>query len=212
MGEASNAHPVNPVNLVYRICRFGTTALSGYHRSDFMIILETERLILCHLGAGDAEFILELLNEPSFIRYIGDKGVRNLDDARRYIAEGPVKSYELNGFGLNLVRLKVEGTPIGICGVLRRDTLPDPDIGFAFLPSYWNQGYALESAAAVMTHARESLGLSRILAITSPENQASEKLLGKIGLRFDRLVKLAEDADDVKLFTTATGEVPTVWT
>ena len=181
---------------------FGIIALSGYHRSDFMIILETERLIISHLAAGDAEFVLELLNQPSFIRYIGDKGVRTLDDARRYIAEGPVKSYEVNGFGLNLVRLKANNTPIGICGVLKRNTLPDPDIGFAFLPSYWNQGYALESAAAVMIHARESLGLSRILAITSPDNQASEKLLGKIGLRFDRLTKLAADADEVKLFTT----------
>lgn len=170
-----------------------------------MVIIETERLILCHLAADDAEFILELLNQPSFIRYIGDKGVRTFDDARRYIAEGPVKSYELNGYGLNLVRLKASGTPIGICGVLKRDTLPDPDIGFAFLPSYWNQGYAFESAAAVMAHARETLGLDRILAITSPDNEASEKLLGRIGLRFDRLVKLAEDASEVKLFTTETS-------
>ena len=167
------------------------------------MIIETERLILRHLSAGDAEFVLALLNEPSFIRYIGDKGVRNLDDARRYIADGPVKSYELNGFGLNLVQLKASNTPIGICGVLKRDTLPHPDIGFAFLPSYWNQGYALESASAVMAHARETLGLDRVLAITSPDNEASQKLLGKIGLRFRRLVKLTEDADEVKLFTTA---------
>lgn len=172
-----------------------------------MILLETDRLVLRHLCADDAEFILELLNEPSFIRYIGDKGVRNLDDARRYIADGPVRSYELNGFGLNLVQLKTSGTPIGMCGVLKRDTLPDPDIGFAFLPSYWKQGYAFESAAAVMTHARGTLGLARILAITSPDNVASEKLLGKIGLRFCRLAKLAPDADEVKLFTTeAAGE------
>lgn len=169
-----------------------------------MMIIETERLILCHLGADDAEFVLELLNQPSFIRFIGDKGVRTLDDARRYVADGPVKSYEVNGFGLNLVRLKAANTPIGICGVLKRDTLPDPDIGFAFLPSFWNQGYAHEAAAAVMIHARETLGLQRILAITSPDNEASEKLLGKIGLRFSRLMKLAEDADEVKLFTTAT--------
>ena len=166
-----------------------------------MVILETERLIIRHLSADDAEFILELLNQPSFIRYIGDKGVRNLDDARRYIAEGPVKSHELYGFGLNLVQLKVGGTSIGMCGVLKRETLPDPDIGFAFLPAYWNQGYAFESAAAVMNHAREVLGLERILAITSPDNDASEKLLTKIGLRFDRILKLAEDASPVKLFT-----------
>jgi RimJ/RimL family protein N-acetyltransferase len=167
-----------------------------------MIILETERLLIRHLSADDAEFIIELLNQPSFIQYIGDKGVRNLDDARRYIADGPARSHELNGFGLNLVQLKASGTPIGICGVLKRDTLPDPDIGFAFLPAHWNQGYAFESAAAVMTHARETLGLRRILAITSPDNEASEKLLVKIGFRLDGLMKLTEDAAEVKLFTT----------
>ena len=172
-----------------------------------MLMIETERLVLSHLTADDAEFVLELLNQPSFIRFIGDKGVRTLDDARRYIAEGPARSYEVNGFGLNLVRLKANDTRIGICGVLKRDTLPDPDIGFAFLPSFWNQGYALESAAAVMTHARETLGLRRILAITSPDNEASEKLLGKIGLRFCRLTKLAADADEVKLFTNTPAEV-----
>lgn len=171
-----------------------------------MVVLETERLILRHLSADDAEFILELLNEPSFIRYIGDKGVRTLDDACRYVADGPARSYELNGFGLNLVQLKTSNTPIGICGVLKRETLPDPDIGFAFLPSYWNQGYAFESAAAVLAHARETLGLGRILAITSPDNEASEKLLGRIGLRFDRLVKLNEDSSEVKLFTTEASE------
>jgi RimJ/RimL family protein N-acetyltransferase len=171
-----------------------------------MIILETERLLIRHLSADDAEFVVELLNQPSFIEYIGDKGVRTLDDARRYIADGPVRSYELNGFGLNLVQLKAGGTPIGICGVLKRDTLPDPDVGFAFLPAFWNQGYAFESAAAVMSHARETLGLRRILAITSPDNEASERLLGKIGFRFDRLLKLAADASEVKLFTTDASE------
>src|SRR5215813_7283164 len=167
-----------------------------------MIILETERLRLRHLSADDADFILELVNEPSFVRYIGDKQVRNLDDARKYIADGPVKSYEVNGFGLYLVQLKTSGTPIGMCGVLKRDTLPDPDIGFAFLPAYWNQGYAFESASAVMDQARQAFGLKRILAITSPDNEASEKLLGKIGLRFDRLIKLSDDTSEVKLFTT----------
>jgi RimJ/RimL family protein N-acetyltransferase len=172
-----------------------------------MLIIETERLILSHLVAADAEFVLGLLNQPSFIRYIGDKGVRTLADARRYITEGPVRSYEENGFGLNLVRLKVGHTPIGICGILKRDTLPDPDIGFAFLPTFWNQGYALESAAAVMNHARETLGVRRVLAITSPDNEASQKLLGKIGLRFCRLTKLTEDADEVKLFSNLPDEL-----
>src|SRR3954463_1726291 len=102
-----------------------------------MKVLETDRLILRHLSTADAEFILELLNDPSFLRYIGDKQVRTLEDARRYVLDGPVKSYERYGFGLNLVELKSEAKPIGICGILKRDTLPDPDIGFAFLPAYW---------------------------------------------------------------------------
>jgi RimJ/RimL family protein N-acetyltransferase len=167
-----------------------------------MIVMETERLILRKVSLDDAEFILELLNEPSFLQYIGDKGVRNLDDARQYVLNGPVASYEKNGFGLYLVVLKDDGTPIGISGLVKRDTLPDPDIGFAFLPAYWSKGYALESAAAVMNYARDVLGLDRVLAITNPDNEASEKLLGKIGLRFERMTKLSEDADQVKLFTS----------
>ena len=168
-----------------------------------MIVLETERLVLSHLSPEtDVEFILQLLNEPSFVRYIGDKNVRTREDARAYLVEGPVRSYEQNGFGLYKVELKESGQPIGISGLIRRDTLPDPDIGFAFLPDYWNKGYAFESAAAVMKYAREVLQLDRILAITTPDNEASAKLLGKISLRFDRLIKLSEDAPEVKLFTT----------
>lgn len=166
-----------------------------------MIILETERLILRKLSPDDAEFVLALLNEPSFLRYIGDKRVRDLDDARQYILTGPVASYERNGFGLYLVELKENGIPIGISGLVKRDTLPDADIGFAFLPAYWSKGYAVESAAAVMNYAREVLGLTRIVAITSPDNEASAKLLGKIGLRFERMIKLSEAAEEVKLFT-----------
>jgi RimJ/RimL family protein N-acetyltransferase len=168
-----------------------------------MIVLETERLSLRRLSTGDAEFVLELLNEPSFLRYIGDKGVRNLDDARQYILNGPVASYERNEFGLYLVELKENGIPIGISGLVRRDTLPDADIGFAFLPAYWSKGYAVESAAAVMNYAREVLGLTRILAITSLDNEASARLLGKIGLRFERMIKLSDDAAEVKLFTNS---------
>ena len=170
-----------------------------------MFNLETERLTLRHLSPEmDAEFILRLLNEPSFLQYIGDKAVRTLDDARAYIRNGPMKSYEENGFGLYRVGLKEDGRAIGICGLIKRDTLPDPDIGFAFLPEYWNQGYAYESAAEVMRHAREELRLDRILAITSPDNEASGKLLGKIGLRLQRTIRLSDDADEVKLFSTET--------
>ena len=167
-----------------------------------MIVLETDRLVLRKLSLDDAEFILVLLNEPSFIRYIGDKGVRDLEEARRYLSEGPMLSYERNGFGLYLVELKENGTPIGISGMVRRETLPGADIGFAFLPGYWSKGYAVESAAAVMKYAREVLHLDQILAITSPDNEASAKLLGKIGLRFERMIKLSEDGAEVKLFST----------
>src|ERR1043166_8727098 len=128
-----------------------------------MKVLETDRLILRHLTTDDVEFVLELLNDPSFIRYMGDKQVRNLEDAQRYITDGPAKSYETYGFGLNLVELRSNQTPIGICGVLQRETLPAPDIGFAFLPAYWHKGYAFEAAAAVMKHARETLGIDQIL-------------------------------------------------
>ena len=162
--------------------------------------IETERLILRRLSEDDAAFIVELLNEPSFIQYIGDKGVRTLDDARQYILNGPVKSYEENGFGLNKVELKSSGAPIGISGLVKRNTLPDADIGFAFLPEYWNQGYAIESARAVMDHARNVLGIDRVVAITSPDNEASGRLLEKIGLRFKRMISLSEGAAEVKLF------------
>jgi len=167
-----------------------------------VIVLETERLILRHLSIDDAEFILELLNEPSFLRYIGDKGVRTIDDARQYILNGPIKSYERHGFGLYLVELKEGGLPIGISGLVKRPALTDADVGFAFLPAYWSKGYAVESASAVMAYGREVLGLTRILAITSPDNEMSAKLLGKIGLRFERMVRLAEDEPEIKLFSS----------
>jgi len=170
-----------------------------------VIVLETERLILRRLTTGDAEFVLELLNEPSFLQYIGDRGVRNLEEAREYIVNRLVTSYERNGFGLYLVELKESRIPIGISGLVKRDALPDADIGFAFLPAYWSKGYAVESAAAVMNYARDVLGLTRIVAITSLDNEGSAKLLGKIGLRFERVIKLSEDAEEVKLFTPKRG-------
>lgn len=167
-----------------------------------MKILDTDRLILRQLNVDDAEFIFELVNDSSFIRFIGDKGVRTLDDARNYILNGPVASYEKFGFGLFATELKDGNVPIGICGILKRDTLPHADIGFAFLPRYWKQGYAFESAAAVMKYAREALGMDQVLAITTPDNEASAKLLEKIGLRFERLMKLSADAAEVKLFAS----------
>ena len=166
-----------------------------------MKVLETDRLILRWLQPDDAAFILELLNDPSFIRYIGDKGVRTLEDARNYIVNGPVASYERFGFGLYATELKNSRLPIGICGILKRETLPHPDIGFAFLPAYWHQGYAYEASVGAINHAKENFAVETVLAITTPDNEASAKLLGKLGFRFDRLTRLSADADEVKLFT-----------
>lgn len=164
------------------------------------IAIETGRLLLSELSAQDAEFIRGLLNEPSFLRYIGDRGVRNADDARRYIREGPVAMYESHGFGLLRVGLKDGGTAIGICGVLKRDSLPEPDLGFSLLPAWWSQGFAFEAAEAVMRHARGDLHLGRILAIASPDNASSIRLLDKLGFRFDRMLRLGEDPSEVRLF------------
>ena len=167
-----------------------------------MTVLETERLSLRKLTIEDAQFILTLLNEPSFIRYIGDKQVRNVEDAEAYILNGPVASYERNGFGLYLVQLRESYTPVGMCGLLKREELPDPDIGFAFLPEFWRKGFAFETAAALLQDARARLKLQRILAITSLDNEASIKLLERIGFRFERVTQLAADREQVKLFAT----------
>lgn len=165
-----------------------------------MIVPKTERLLLRQFSVDDAQFILTLLNEPSFLRYIGDKKVRSLEDAAAYILNGPIASYEQNDFGLYLVELKDSHTPIGMCGLLKRDELPDADIGFAFLPAYWNKGLAFEAAAAVLQDARERLSLERILAITSLDNDASIKLLERLGFSFERVIQLSDGGEQVKLF------------
>ena len=165
-------------------------------------VLETNRLTLREFSTEDAPFILRLLKEPSFIRFIGDKGVQNLDDARQYILDGPMVSYARNGFGLFLVQLKANEQPIGMCGLLKRETLADVDIGFAFVPEFWKMGYAFESAAAVFSYAKDVLKLPRIVAITNKDNEASGKLLEKLGMRFDRLITLSGDTDEIKLFVS----------
>ncbi len=164
------------------------------------MILETARLQLRMLSLDDAAFILRLLNEPSFIQNIGDRGVRTIDDAGAYIVKGPIASYEKFGFGLWIVETKSAGLPIGICGLLKRDVLDDVDIGYALLPEFWSQGYALESASAVLAYAREKFGSKRVLAVVNPDNQSSIRLLEKMGFEFERMVRLAEDAPEIKLF------------
>ena len=171
-----------------------------------MLVLETDRLALRLASFDDAEFILRLLNEPSFLRFIGDRGVRTVEDARRYIADRLIDSYERNGFGLWIVERKDEPGPIGICGLVKRDTLPDPDIGFAFLPEYWSRGYAFEAVAAVKRHALVVLRLPRLLAVTNPDNAGSIRIVEKVGLEFVRMVALSSGGPELRLFSFESSE------
>jgi len=163
------------------------------------MIIETARLQLRRLSIDDGEFILRLLNEPSFIQNIGDRGVRTIDDARGYIIQGPITSYEKFGFGLWMVETKSPSATIGICGLLKRDVLDDVDIGYALLPEFWSQGYALEAASAVVCYAREKLGLKRVVAVTNPGNRSSIRLLEKMGFKYERLVQLSDGAPEIQL-------------
>ncbi len=168
-----------------------------------MKVIETERLVLRWLTVDDGEFILELLNDPGWLRYIGNRGVRTVDDARSYISKSLVAMYERFGFGLYLTELKSSGTPIGICGLIKRDSLEDVDVGFAFLPKFRGQGYAYESASAVMAYGKRAFGLTRLAAITSADNYVSAGLLEKLGFNFERMIKLTDDGEEIKLFTIA---------
>jgi [ribosomal protein S5]-alanine N-acetyltransferase len=165
----------------------------------FMLVLETERLSLSRLDADDAEFILELLTQPSFLQFIGDRGVRNLETSRGYI-ENVNASYARFGFGLYRVVLKATGESVGMCGLLKRDSLDDVDIGYAMLERHWGQGYAYEAAAAVISYGMHVLKLPRIVAITAPDNIASINLLEKLGLRFEKMVHLPGHDGESRLF------------
>ena len=164
-------------------------------------VVETARLVLRRLSTADADFILALLNEPSFIRYIGDRGVRTRDAACAYISDRLASSYGVHGFGLYRVELKPEGIPIGICGFVKRDVLEHADIGFAFLESFWSRGFAHETAAAVLEYGRDVLRFRRILGITTQDNGSSTRLLEKLGLQFERLVRLPGLEDPRRLFS-----------
>lgn len=171
-----------------------------------MKILDTERLTLRLLEAGDAPFILELVNEPGWLRFIGDRGIRTVEAARDYIVHNVLAMQEKYGFSLYLAESKTNNERLGMCGLIKRDTLNDVDIGFAFLARHAGRGYAHESAAAVMRHARETLRLSRIVAITSPENERSIRLLEKIGLRFDKFLSMKGKPNDTSLYTSDAGD------
>jgi [ribosomal protein S5]-alanine N-acetyltransferase len=170
-----------------------------------MSVAETARLRLRELASGDACFIVELMNDPDFLLYVGDRGVRTPEDAQRYIASGPAASYARHGFGLYVVELKMSAAAAGLCGLLRRDTHPDVEIGFALLPRFRRRGYTLEAARAVMRLALGPLGLTRIVALAAPGNLASIRILEALGLAFERTVSFAEDGSESRLFVLDTA-------
>ena len=164
------------------------------------MILETERLVLAELAESDWPLILALLNEPLWLKFIGDRGVHTPEAARAYLRNGPIASYAAHGFGLWAVRLKLDGTPVGICGLIKRATFDDVDIGFALLERFSGKGYATEAARASLHHGWEKLGLKRIVAITDSENSASIHVLEKIGLRFEKNIALPPDGEIGNLY------------
>src|ERR1700681_2796971 len=167
-----------------------------------MTVLETDRLVLQRFTASpsESEFVLRLVNEPSYLQNIGDKGVRTLEQAATYLLEGPIKSYQLHGHGLYLVVLKESQQLVGTCGLLKRDQFPDADLGYAFLPEFWSQGFAYESASAVVDFGKHTLGLSRIIALVAPANSPSIKLLKKLGFSYSEQVKMEPSGADAALY------------
>jgi RimJ/RimL family protein N-acetyltransferase len=166
-----------------------------------MSVIETPRLSLREITTGDAEFVFALMNEPAYHQHIGDRGIRTLENARTYILEKFTLSYARFGFGLYLVELKEGKIPVGICGLVKRDALLNPDIGFAFLQEHWSRGFAFEAACAALDYGFGTLGLKTVLGITSPANQASIRLLEKLGLQYQRMIRVPPNDRDSMLFS-----------
>ena len=162
--------------------------------------LETERLSLRRLTLDDAPFVAALYNEPSFLENIGDRGVRNTEDAQRFLREGPLAMFQRCGFGLWHVSRRADGTAIGMCGLLKRDSLPDADIGYAYFPAYWGQGYASEAVAGTLRHAARAFGLRRVMGVVSRGNTASIRVLEKAGMRFERMQAMDPGEPEVCLY------------
>jgi len=170
-----------------------------------MQILETERLILREFTLEDAAFILELLNTPTWLQFIGDRNVHSIEDAKNYLLAGSIKSYAENGFGFYAVDEKIgssdcKNQTIGMCGLIKRDTLPDIDIGFAFLPNLISKGFGYEIASATLDYALNILKINRIIAIVNPENEKSIGLIKKIGMQFEEMIKFGDDDKELMLF------------
>jgi len=164
------------------------------------VILTTDRLLMRQLTLADAAFVLELLNTPTYLKFIGDKNVRSIEDAKSHLKKDRIGSYKANGFGLWLVVLKESNKPIGTCGLIKRDAFADVDIGFAFLPKFLGKGYGYEAARATLTFAYEELKMDRVIAFVNQDNKASIALLEKLGLTFEKQVEISE-GDVVQLFS-----------
>jgi RimJ/RimL family protein N-acetyltransferase len=164
-------------------------------------IIATERLLLRPFTLENSDFILELLNTEGWIKYIGDRNVKTTEQAREYLENGPLKSYQTNGFGLSLVQLKANNKPIGMCGLIKRDYLDHPDIGFAFLPNYTGKGYAYEVAKRTIQYAMNELQKENILAITLPENSSSIRLLVKLGFKYDKNFITKDTNEELLLYS-----------
>ena len=168
-----------------------------------MKILETERLMLREFTADDSEFIIKLFNSPGWLQFIGDRGIKTTDAAKKYIAEKYLHSYEINGFGIYMTLIKNNNIPIGMCGLVKRETLVDVDIGFAFLQEFTGRGYAFEAASATLNYAASKLKLQRIVAITTENNLNSIKLLKKLKMKFEKKIMMAGDEEELMLFSNS---------
>ncbi|MFT4416858.1 GNAT family N-acetyltransferase [Fredinandcohnia humi] len=165
-----------------------------------MKVIETERLILRWGTEKDAPFILELLNDPTWIHYLGDRGIKTIEQATEYISSSLLEMYKNFGFGLYIVVHKEDGIPVGICGLLKRDSLEDVDLGFAFLSKHQRKGYGFEAAVATLKYGKDFFDFKKIVAITSMKNSNSSKLLEKIGMKYDRMVLLPHDQEELRLY------------
>jgi RimJ/RimL family protein N-acetyltransferase len=163
------------------------------------LICHTTRLTVRELQLSDAAFVLRLYNDPSFLQHIGDKGVRTLADAEQNLQQGAIASYQQHGYGMWLVE-NLQGQAIGLCGLIKRDFLAETDLGYAYSPEFFGQGYAYEAATAVLTYAKEQLGLSTVVAIVSPANQASKSLLEKLGFLQDGQVLVPDKNEWVDFY------------
>jgi [ribosomal protein S5]-alanine N-acetyltransferase len=166
-----------------------------------MTLIDTNRLVIRDITEQDFHFIFRLLNEPSWIKYIGDKGIKTETDAKNYIQTGPLQMYKDFGFGLFLVTLKENAIPIGLCGLIKRPSLENIDLGYAFLPEYTGKGYAFEATKAVIKYGKEQLSIDKIVAITTIDNLNSEKVLLKLGFSFDSIIIENNASEELKLFT-----------